>query len=60
MTDDKDQFVTLERKERRVGIFGYNGKEKIIEIGKIIITSSTFIENMSLVGSLKYNLLSIS
>ena len=40
--------------------FGDNGKEKIIGIGNIGITPSTYIENIFLVDDLKHNLLSIS
>ena len=42
MTDDKDQFVTLEIKG--VVTFGDNGKGHIIGLGKIHITPPTFIE----------------
>ena len=60
MMDDKNQFIILERMERGVVTFGDNGKGKIIEICKICITPSIFIENILLVDSFKHNLLSIS
>jgi len=60
ITGDKDQFIILEMKEGGLVTFGDNGKEKIIGIGKIKITPSTFIENVLLVDKLKHNLLSIS
>ena len=41
MTGDKNQFITLERKGV---IFGNDGKEKIIGIDKICVTSSIFID----------------
>ena len=41
-------------------IFGDNGKGKIIGIGKIQITPSTFIDSVLLVKRLKNNLISIS
>ena len=58
MMDDKDQFIPLERKKRGVVTFVDNGKEKIIEIDKINITPSTFIENILLIDNLKHNLFS--
>ena len=57
--DDKNQFITLERKGRAV-TFDNDGKEKIIKIDKIYITLSIFINNILLVDGLKYNLLSIN
>ena len=59
MTDDKNQFITLERKEKVV-TFDNDGKEKIIGIDKIYITPFTFIDNILLIDGLKHNLLSIS
>jgi len=49
MTGDKDQFITLEMKERGMITFGDNGKRKIIKIGKINITPCTFYKNILLV-----------
>ena len=60
ITGDKDQFVTLETKEGGVVTFGDNGKGHIIEMDKIWITPSFFIENILYVKKLKYNLISIS
>ena len=58
MIDDKDQFITLEIKG--VVTFGNDGKEKIIEIDNICITTSIFNDNILLFYNLKHNLLSIS
>ena len=60
MTGGESQFITLEAKNRGMVIFGDNGKEKIIGIGNIDITPSTYIKNILLIDSLKHNLLSIS
>lgn len=60
MTGDESQFITLKAKDGGMVTFGDNGKGKIIGIGNIGITSSTFIENVLLVDGLKHNLLSIS
>ena len=61
MSDDKEQFITLEPKdEDGVVTFGDNGQGKIIGIGKIQITPSTFIDSVLLVKGLKHNLISIS
>ena len=61
VSGDKEKFITLEPKdEGRVVIFGDNGQDKIIGIGKIQITLSTFIDSVLLVKGLKHNLISIS
>ena len=60
MTDGINQFFTLKSKEEGFVAFEDNKKEKIISIGNIKITPSTFIENILLVDKLKHNLLSIS
>ena len=60
MTSDKKQFITLETKEGESVTFGDNDKGHIIEVGKIQITPSTFIENVLYVKGLKRNLISIS
>ena len=60
MMDDIDQFFILESKDGGSITFRDNRKGRIIGIGKIKITSSTFIENVLLVDKLKHNLLSIS
>ena len=47
MLSDKEEFITLEPKdEGGVVTFGDNGQDKIIEIGKIQITPSTFIDSV--------------
>ncbi|MDM1786909.1 hypothetical protein HX128_20980, partial [Acinetobacter bereziniae] len=60
MSGDEKQFFTLERKEGGIVTFGDNSKGKIIGIGKIQITPSTFIDSVLFVDNLKHNLLSIS
>ena len=60
MMGDINQFFTLKSKEERFITFRDNKKEKIIGIGNIKITPSTFIKNVLLVAKLKHNLLSIS
>ena len=60
MMGDIDQFFILESKDGESITFGDNRKERIIDIGKIKITPSTFIEDVLLVEKLKHNLLSIS
>ena len=61
MCGDKNQFIIIEPKEEGgVVTFGDNGQDKIIKIGKIQITPSTFIDSILLVKGLKHNLISIS
>ena len=60
MTGDINQFFIIKKKDEGFVTFGDNKKEKIIGIGNIKITPSTFIENVLLVDKLKCNLLSIS
>ena len=60
MMGDINQFFTLKSKEERFVTFGDNKKGKIIGIGNIKITPSTFIKNVLLVDKLKHNLLSIN
>ena len=60
MTEDEDQFISLEVKVGGMVIFGDNAKEKVIGISKVPISSSFYIENVLLVEGLKHNLLSIS
>ena len=61
MSDDKEQFITLEPKdEGGMVTFRDNGQDKIIGIGKIQITPSTFIDSVLLVKGLKHYLISIS
>ena len=57
---DINQFFILENKDEVFVIFEDNRKGRIIGIGKINITLSTFIEIVLYVDKLKYNLLSIS
>ena len=60
MTGDENQFISLEVKEGGIVTFGDNAKGKIIRIGKVHISSSSYIENVLLVEGLKHNLLSIN
>ena len=60
MMGDVNQFFILENKAEWSITFEDNRKGRIIGIGKIKITPSTFIENVRLVDKLKHNLLSIS
>ena len=58
---DKNQFITIESKEDGgVVTFGDNGQGKIIDIGKIQINSTIFIDNVLHVNRLKHNLISIN
>ena len=58
---DKNQFITIEPKEDYgVVTFRDNGQGKIIDISKIQINSTNFIDNILYVKGLKYNLVSIS
>ena len=54
------KFTSLEVLNEENIIFGDSEKGKIIEIDKICIIPSTFIENNLLIDGLKYNILSIS
>ena len=60
MTGDIEQFFTIKTKDEGFVIFGDNKKGRIIGLGNIKISPSTFIENVLLVDKLKHNLLSIS
>ena len=60
MTGDENQFISFEVKVGGIVTFGDNAKGKVIGIGKILISSSSCIENVLLVEGLKHNLLSIS
>ena len=57
---DIDQFFTIKSKDEGFVTFGDNKKGKIIGLGNIKISPTTFIENVLLVYKLKHNLLSIS
>ena len=59
MMGDKEQFVTLETKERESVTFEDNGKGHIVEIDKIQITPLPFLEIVLYVRGLKHNLISI-
>ena len=59
--DDKNQFFIIELKEDDgVVTFGDNDQGKIVDIGKIQINSTIFIDNVLYVKGLKHNLISIS
>ena len=60
MAEDEKQFISLEVMVGGIVTFGDNAKGKIIEIGRVPISSSSYIENVLLVEGLKHNLLSIS
>ena len=61
MCGDKNQFITIEPKEDGgIVTFGDNGQGKIVDIDKIQINSTTFIDNVHYVKGLKHNLISIS
>ena len=60
MTGDIEQFFTIKSKDEGFVTFGDNKKGRIIGLGNIKISPSTFIENVLLVDKLKHNLLSIS
>ena len=61
MCSDKNQFIIIEPKEDGgVVTFGDNGQGKIVDIDKIQINSTTFINNVLYVKGLKHNLISIS
>ena len=61
MCGDKNQFITIEPKEEGgVVTFGDNGQGNIVDIGKIQINPTTFIDNVLYVKGLKHNLISIS
>ena len=61
MYGDKNQFIIIKPNEDGgVVTFGDNGQGKIIDISKIQINSTTFIDNVLHVKGLKHNLISIS
>ena len=60
MTGDVRKFSSLEVLNGGNVIFGDNGKDKIIGIGKIHITSFTYIDNVLFIDGLKHNLFSVS
>ena len=60
MTGDVEQFSSLTYQNGGNVTFGDNGKGKIIDIGKVHITPTSYIDNVLYVDGLKHNLLSIS
>ena len=60
MTRDKSEFVFLSKKNGGYVTFGDNAKERIIGQDNICNGTSSLIESVLLVDSLKHNLLSIS
>ena len=60
MTGDIEQFFTIKSKDEGFVTFGDNKKGRIIGLGNIKISPSTFIKNILLVEKLRHNLLSIS
>ncbi len=62
MTGDRAMFTTFEvgGKEQENVTFGDNSKGKVIGLGKIVISNDLSIENVSLVESLNFNLLSVA
>ena len=60
MTGDTNQFFTIKSKEEGFVTFGDNKKGKIIGLGNIKISLSTFIENILLVYDLMHKGFDIS
>nr|AAV31277.1 putative polyprotein [Oryza sativa Japonica Group] len=62
MTGDRAMFTTFEvgRNEQEKVTFGDNSKGKVIGLGKIAISNDLSIDNVSLVKSLNFNLLSVA
>ena len=62
MTGDKDMFHELAKNDdpRKYVTFGDNSKDKVVGLGKVAISHDSSIQNVMLVESLGYNLLSIS
>ncbi len=62
MTDDRAMFTTFEvgGNEQEKVTFGDNSKGKVIGLGKIAISNDLSIDNVSLVKSLNFNLLSVA
>ena len=61
MTGDRAMFTTFEvgGKEQENVTFGDNSKGKVIGLGKIAISNDLSIDNVSLVKSLNFYLLSV-
>ena len=62
MTGDKDMFRELADNDspRKYVTFGDNSKGKVVGLGKVAISHDSSIQNVMLVESLGYNLLSVS
>ena len=62
MTGDKDMFRELAENDgpRKYVTFGDNSKGKVVGLGKVAISHDSSIQNIMLVESLGYNLLSVS
>ena len=62
MTGDKDMFRELAENDgsRKYVTFGDNSKGKVVGLGKVAISHDSSIQNVMLVESLGYNLLSVS
>ena len=62
MTGDKDMFRELSENDdpRKYVTFGDNSKGKVVGLGKVAISHDSSIQNVMLVESLGYNLLSVS
>ena len=62
MTGDKDMFRELAENNgpRKYVTFGDNSKGKVVGLGKVAISHDSSIQNVMLVESLGYNLLSVS
>ena len=63
MTDDARMFNSINTNDSNgydTITFGDNGKDKVKELGKIVISNDMSISNMLLVESLNFNLLSMA
>ena len=60
MTGDRTKFRTFTPKESGFVTIGDNSKRKILGVGSVGMTTNLLIENVLLVDSLNFNLLSIS
>ena len=62
MTEDKDMFRELAKSDgpRKYVTFGDNSKGKVLGLGKVAIYNDSSIQNVMLVESLDYKLISVS
>ena len=60
MTEDASKFTHISPKKNGHVTYGDNNKGRILGVGKIVMNSSTSIENVLLVDGLKQSLLSVS